>query len=302
MIMIKIGRRFARFGKKMLIYFLNKIEFFVKSPTILTAKKTISYIRENKCSISRYGDGEFNFFLKNGSEGYQNYSLELSERLLKLLTKEKHENLLLCIPRSIKTCRGRNRDSKQFWENWCANNKIIYTYLSKRKNYVWGDSQITRPYIPMKSEKNADVIYKMLKQLWKDKNLLLVEGKQTKMGVGNDLFQEAKSIRRILVPAENAFEKYDTILRQIKSSAVGDELVLLAVGPTATILAADLSDVGIQCLDVGHLDIEYEWYLKKAKEKILIDGKYVNEVENGNLVNDDFLVSKTYLDEIVSVI
>ena len=35
--------------------------------------------------------------------------------------------------------------------------------------------------------------------------------------------------------------------------------------------------MGYQALDVGHIDIEYEWYLRKATNKIPIEGKYVNE-------------------------
>ena len=49
------------------------------------------------------------------------------------------------------------------------------------------------------------------------------------------------------------------------------------MGPTATILSYDLNKFGYQAIDVGHVDIEYEWYLRKAKEKISIKNKYVNE-------------------------
>ena len=35
------------------------------------------------------------------------------------------------------------------------------------------------------------------------------------MGVGNDLFDNVNSIKRVLVPSVNAFDKYDEILEEI---------------------------------------------------------------------------------------
>ena len=37
-----------------------------------------------------------------------------------------------------------------------------------------------------------------LKKIWENKNIIIVEGSQTRLGVGNDLFANTKSIRRIL--------------------------------------------------------------------------------------------------------
>ena len=36
---------------------------------------------------------------------------------------------------------------------------------------------------------------------------MIVEGKKTKLGMGNDLFNNAKDIKRIICPAQNAYEK-----------------------------------------------------------------------------------------------
>lgn len=37
---------------------------------------------------------------------------------------------------------------------------------------------------------------------------------------------------------------------------------------------------------MGHIDIEYEWFRLGAKEKTLISGKYVSEVDGGALVGE----------------
>lgn len=47
------------------------------------------------------------------------------------------------------------------------------------------------------------------------------------------------------------------------------KLVLIALGHTATVLAYDLAEVGYQAIDIGHIDIEYEWFLMRAPKKYL---------------------------------
>jgi len=34
-------------------------------------------------------------------------------------------------------------------------------------------------------------------------------------------------------------------------------------------------------LDIGNIDIEYEWFLRGAKERIAIPGKFTNEAKEG---------------------
>ena len=51
------------------------------------------------------------------------------------------------------------------------------------------------------------------------------------------------------------------------------------MGPTATILCYDLAKAGFWAVDIGHIDIEYMWFLRKATEKTPIPGRHVNEAE-----------------------
>ena len=57
---------------------------------------------------------------------------------------------------------------------------------------------------------------------------------------------------------------------------------LIALGPTATVLAYDLFKLGYQSIDIGHLDIEYEWFLRNASSKIAIENKIVIENHDKN--------------------
>ncbi len=44
-------------------------------------------------------------------------------------------------------------------------------------------------------------------------------------------------------------------------------MILLALGPTATVLTHDLSLERFLALDIGHLYVEYIWILNKVKSK-----------------------------------
>ena len=73
----------------------------------------------------------------------------------------------------------------------------------------------------------------------------------------------------------------------------------MALGPTATVLAYDLFKAGYQAIDIGHVDIEYEWFLRKATKKIKIESKYVTEVKEGR-ENIQEVKDEKYKNEIVA--
>ena len=84
-----------------------------------------------------------------------------------------------------------------------------------------------------------------------------------RLGVGNDILDGTKSISRILFcPVRNAFNKYDQILSAF-NDIDPENLILVALGPTATVLAYDLCKKGYQAVDMGHINEEYECFLRK---------------------------------------
>lgn len=76
-------------------------------------------------------------------------------------------------------------------------------------------------------------------------------------------------------------------------------MFLIALGPTATVLAYDLYKRGYQAIDAGHMDVEYEWWKMGAKRKIKLARKYVNEAAGGNQVEEcagDEYENKLYIE------
>ena len=75
------------------------------------------------------------------------------------------------------------------------------------------------------------------------------------------------------------------------------ELVIMACGPTATVLASDLSKNNVQALDLGHIDIQYEWFLHGNDFKP-VPGKYTNE-SHVKLIKTDF-INENYSSQIIA--
>lgn len=251
---------------------------FSRKPTVLSADKTINEIISKKKSLARFGDGEIRMVLsKNEGIGFQKSNAELSNRLAKLLNSDQ-PNLLVGLPNTFRLLCQYTRDSQIFWYGF---NAAYAQKFLRRLNLskIYGDTNITRFYIASKN-KNKNIIWrkiKKLKSIWENQDVLIVEGEKTKLGFGNDLFDNAKSIQRIICPSKNAYTIYDQILEKTLQVAQ-DKLVLIALGPTATVLAYDLTKSNVWAIDIGHIDIEYMWFLNGAASKEPVEGKAVNEI------------------------
>lgn len=158
---------------------------------------------------------------------------------------------------------------------------------------------LTRNYILVKDKSRCKDYFNNIKRIWKNRDILIVEEEYLRLGVGNDLFNNAKSIKRILAPNKNAFDRYDAILDSAKRESK-DKLVLIALGLTATVLAYDLYRIGYQAIDIVHIDIEYECFLQGVTEKTKVNNKYTYEA--GNCINNDDFKSEEYEIQIASVI
>ena len=269
------------------------VPLFFKSPQIMSIDKTIDAIIQRRASIARYGDGEFDIIFGR-TEGYQKRDLNLSVRLKSIL-KKNHESpqFLVALPDCFEDLSHFIPDAQAHWQLRLNKERWKWYRLLNRR-FPYYHAQISRFYHDWADKRQSPNWAQKLKQIWADRSIVIVEGEKTRMGVGNDLFNTAASIRRILCPSENAFEFYDSILDAICRLANQDDLILMALGPTATVLAYDLFHCGYQAVDIGHIDLEYEWMQRGAMKKIIIPGRYVNEVEGGNVVSDENVDEEYY--------
>lgn len=256
---------------------------------VMDSVQTCSFIATNNCSVSRFGDGEFQMishWLAGGTKGnfgvdsFQEYDSDLASRLSEVLASSVN-NLLVCIPYPFKNATVyRGYDRLFFKREYLSRKELISKYSPKVG--MWGDTDFTRFYLHRTDIHSVPEYILKLKSIWDNKRIIIVEGKFSRLGVGNDLFDNTLNIERIICPPKNAYASYKNILDTIMKYAA-DKMVLLALGQTATVLSYDLSQKGIRSIDLGHIDIEYEWYRMGAKKKVPVQNKYVNEVESGRI-------------------
>lgn len=273
------------------VSFKNRVNF-----TVLSDKETLDYIINKHVSIARYGDGEYGI-MNNSGNGFQHPNTKLKNRLIEVLTSD-YDNCLVCIPRPLVNHNGLNMPAKCFWNSYIKDHGGFILNVTPHKSF--GNANCTRFYIDYKDNGHATTVINLFKKVWRGRDVCIIEGANSKLGCGNDLFDGAKSIKRIICPPTDAFQKYDEILSSVTQNVSKNYLLLLALGMTATILAYDLSKMGYQALDVGHIDIEYEWYLMQAASKVPIVGKAVNEC-NANYPKEQ-IEDSLYKDSIIDMI
>lgn len=274
-----------RDGRSVVIYIratsLLKSKSFEQIRFMSNVAAVDQIVSEGK-SLARFGDGEFGWLLgRDIASSYQDVSKKLSKRLASVLNCD-NEKMLIGVLRVLNDDSAMNFRAKAHWRHFRSiYQETILGLLDLDRVYV--DSSITRPYIDLKDKSAARGEFENLKRIWKGKRVLLVEGLTSRLGVGNDLLECAERVDRVLCPSRNAFDRYEEILSTVADRASAYDIVLLALGPTATILACDLCEQEIQAVDIGHIDNEYEWMRMSAKKKVPIPDKAVDEVGHWSL-------------------
>lgn len=261
----------------------------IRLSKVLNLYDTLYDLVDSNKSLARFGDGEFKIMMGE-SINFQKYDAKLAKRLCEILTNNS-DNLMVGIPDVFGFC-----PSDYFRRVLISSRDFLYKYINFDKTY--GDAFLTRQS-KFSSETKGNDYYNNLKKLWDGKDIVIAEGEGCRLGIGNDLFSNAKSIRRILCPIKDAYSKYDEILNACKNS--GADLFIIALGPTATVLAYDLAKLGYRALDVGHIDTMYEWFIRKATKSVPIEGKIVfNEERNKNHIVP--CKDKRYYEQIITTI
>lgn len=272
---------------------LNSNEENALNIKVLGILDTLNYIIAHNSSVSRFGDGEM-YIIAGHNIPYQHYDENLANELKEIISSESNESLVVCLSDVFERLDRYNQSAIDFWKQHLNNNYVYYKSLCKAPWY--GSTFISRPYMDLVDKSLSNMYFKNIKNLWDKRDILIVEGVNSRSGVGNDLFDNANSVERIICPSKNAYSKIDEIESLIERHAE-NKLVLLILGPTAKVLAKRLSIKKFQAIDMGHIDSEYEWFKMKATTKVKLDHKHTAEYnfdENITFIEDD-----TYNSQIV---
>ena len=232
-------------------------------------------------------------------ENFQTTNKNIRDRLLDILNSNE-ENLLIGLWNSFsKNYRKLYiKSAKRYWDWWLGKYKYkVITTVDINK--IYASTAMSRFYFDYKDRSHVSEYVKKLKMIWDNKDIVMIEGEKTRLGLGNDLFNNANSIQRILCPNSNAFDVYDKILNEALKIDK-NKLIITALGPTATILAYDLYKAGYQIIDIGHVDIEYEWYLRNSTSMVKIENKIVVQAEGGTNNINDVVQDEDYNKQIIA--
>jgi glycosyltransferase family protein len=285
-----VGPYLALFAYFVRVYILNN----PGAPKVLSTNDTLDLILKENLSVIRFGDGEISVMDKVDM-GFQKANDSLALRIEQVIRTNK-KGLLICVPNIFGKIEGFTKLSYWFALHQLFRYKHKWTALLSR-NQVYGDALITRPYLTYNNSKRKDsgIYFKKLFSIWEAKEVVLVEGQMSRIGVGNDLFKGALSVKRILCPAENAYSKYDQILNAVLKFPK-NYLILVSLGPAAKVLAYDLFEMGYRAVDIGHIDMEYEMFSRNEPAQVKVKYKYFNEIKERN---PEDCLDPLYLSQIV---
>ena len=260
---------------------------------VIGIDQTLDYVIKNGSSLVRFGDGEVNL-MWGWPIPYQNHDIELANQLKHIVGLQSNEKLVVCLPDAFEDRFVFTWWATPFWKEHMNVYMDFYKELCKGSWY--GSTFISRPYIDYEDKSKAKGQFEKLKSIWENRDILIVEGITSRSGVGNDLFDKAKSVKRIICPSHNAYSIVDKIQDEIIKHAEG-RLILCMLGPTAKVLSYNLCQMGYQVLDVGHIDSEYEWMKMGAKTKVKFSHKHTAE---HNFDQDiEFIEDETYNSQIL---
>lgn len=244
--------------------FRDKIERFIRQyPSVWTEEETLYYLIEKRASICRFGDGEFKLIVGEAHKSFQDVNADLNRRMLEVLQSDVPNVLIGVFP--VRNFEGLGR----VWQKFIIRiGDPVLNILDLKRSYP---SMGLFRVLPTTNRNDFINRVKLIKQVWQDRKVLLVTGKGSRFTFEEELFNNTISTEFLYTTAKNAFANYDTIFQQILSYKKEDYLVLLVLGPTATVLAYDLAKYGYQAIDFGQMPTTF----RKGKKKLFGDENYV---------------------------
>lgn len=247
-----------------IVYWLYRSNIKKNAIRVYSVEETIKELIYSEKSMVRFGDGEITV-ISGKSLKLQKVSSEIADGLKRILGYE-HENMIVTIPEIFGDMSVYRKESRQFWkEHLLIYRKIYKKYCNPDRVYY--NTSFSRFYYAYEDKSKCNIWAEQIRQIWKDRDVVVVEGERTHNGVGNDLLDTAKSVERIIGPASNAYGMLDEILECCRKYSK-DRLFLVSLGVAAKFIVERLFLEGYRVLDIGNLDVEYEWFLHQEKGKV----------------------------------
>lgn len=264
-------------------------------PKIESNELLVKKINNEKCSFIRFGDGEFEIISGRNRAPFQEVEGDLSERLKRVLQYDDNK-LLIGISNLYGSLDEYTEVTARAMREYLTPERRKEHLMLLNKNKVYYNALIFKTYMPYKDRKKTEERIHLVKSIWERKNVVLIEGDKTRSGWKNDLFSNTSSIQRVIAPTKNAYTYYDEILSEAKKISK-DKLILIALGPAGKVLGLDLYLEGYQVIDIGQLDMDYDWYKADIGLRVPNPYKYISQLPE-TAVSD--VVDEEYEEQIIA--
>lgn len=256
----KISNRMERALPPVLSYvdYLYKRDNTLKKPYIASWDETLDELCSTKKSFIRFGDGEF-VILAGGGIDFQKADARLQKRFIEILDSE-DDRYMIGLTEAL---WYRVRPIRRGWDwemsEYAYARVAAESHLLRDKYYnaevtlLYGLTAYKHIYAP-----RTTGWYDKWRSIWDGRDVAVVCGDRVFSKIKCNIFDNAKRVQYVFTPSEHAFDDYNTIYNKIKTFDK-KTIVCLIVGPTAKVLAYDLTvKEGFRCLDIGHLAKDYD--------------------------------------------
>jgi len=237
-----------------------------RSPDIADfVDSVISLAEDESLSLARIGDGEFGLAtgVTSPNNGCQHFDDSLKTALTNVLACDK-ATCHVAIPKAFfykdPSVVSPGTDSfaddifaKQFSDGGYMD------YIRPGYRYLDASLSIVKAHYSTLSPKVYSAYYSIFRKILHGRDLIVVTGDLRCLEYERNLLSDAGagSTTIILTPRRNAWDSYAAMKDRLLSiNGDGSRLVILGCGPTATVLAYELSDT-MRCLDLGHVFADY---------------------------------------------
>ena len=212
-------------------------------PAVLPEHQTLAEI-ERGASVARFGDGEFKIATGRSIKS-QEFKPDLQAALRQVLQHQQGA-CVVGIP-NIAGIYDRRLPRTPKWRFWSQYLGPEYTRLLSA-DVRYGSSFITRP--DSAPWIDGPGYWGRVRRLWVDREVWAVGG--SGKGWREHELEGARRVRMITAPRQHAWAFNRDLFATLRL-ADPEVLILLSLGPTATVLAYRLAQEGRWALDLGHL-------------------------------------------------
>jgi len=213
---------------------------------------TIDEIRDKKLNLARFGDGEMRLMLRlDFNLKFQRNTPALQEALAGVIdfARDSPDKLLIGLPQPYRDL---------FWSGvhgdmWRQVESIVEDIPR------FANSHISRPIM---FEVHGQDAVNAWRTIWEGLDVTVVTGEGSRFGLTPELFDNVRSTRFEYSLPAGAFVDVPRMIDVLKDDP--SDLVLLSLGPSGTIIAAELARHGKWALDIGHLSNSYEYEFKSG--------------------------------------